>query len=106
MLRKQGSTCISTVSDASSLEGSEFSLQNTKKMHNFEGDSQSNIINEHYYNHGTMEYPIISQLRQNTEFSQKQMYARCNSVDELVFDRPRYKMVDARSNSVDDLSVI
>ncbi|XP_060586967.1 serine/threonine-protein kinase PLK4-like isoform X2 [Ruditapes philippinarum] len=105
MLRKQGSTCISTVSDASSLEGSEFSLQNTKKVLNFEGDSQPNSINEHYYHHGTMEYPINSQLRQNTEFSQKQMYARSNSVDELEFDRPRHKLVDARSNSVDDLDI-
>lgn len=103
MLRKQGSSCISAVSDASSLEGSEFSLQNTKKVLNFEGDSQPNSINEQYYHHDSREYPINTKMRQNAEFSQKQMYARSNSVDELEFDRPRHKVMDARSNSVDDL---
>ncbi|XP_053399578.1 serine/threonine-protein kinase PLK4-like isoform X2 [Mercenaria mercenaria] len=103
MLRKQGSTCISTVSDASSYDGSEFSLQNTKKVLNFEGDSQPNSISEQYYHNDSREYYSNTQSRENTEFTHKQMYGRSNSVDELEFDRPRHKVMEARSNSVDEL---
>lgn len=103
ILRKQTSSCLSAVSDASSYEGNEFSLQNTKKVLNFEGDSQPNSMNEQYYPHDTREYVSNSQSRQQADFSNRQMYNRSNSVDELEFDRPRHKMMEARSNSVDDL---
>lgn len=107
MKRKQSSMCTSAVSDASSLDGNEFSLQNTKKVLSFDGDSQSGSITDQHeqYSHQyeNREYVSNSQLRQNTDVNNRQLYARSNSVDELEFDRPRHKVMEARSNSMDDL---
>lgn len=105
MLRKQASTCLSALSDVSSHEGNEFSLQNTKKVLNFEGDSQPGSLNEQYYTHDNGEYVSNSHTRQQVDIANRQMCNRSNSVDELEFDRPKYKMMEARSNSVDDLDL-
>lgn len=103
-VRRQASTCISAVSDASSC--GEFSLQKTKKVLDFESVSQPTSLNEHYSHPGEVPVSVSQHSHTNSvsaEFSNQRMYARSNSVDELELDRPRHKAVAMRSNSCDDL---
>ena len=106
--RRQPPTCISAVSDVSSLDGGEFSLQNTKKVLSFNSESQPTSLTEHYSHpddiHGPVSHNHMHATNSgSTEFSNQRMYARSNSVDELEFDRPRHKAANMRSNSCDDL---
>ncbi|KAL4230044.1 Serine/threonine-protein kinase plk4 [Mactra antiquata] len=104
-IRKQTST-ISSLSEVSSYDGNEFSLQNTKKVLNFEGDSQPGSVNEQYAaNYSNRDYSSNIHYDNNSEQNAHRMYGRSNSVDELEFDRPKHKASEARSNSVDDLDM-
>ena len=95
-LRKQPSLC--TVSDVSSYDGTEFSLQNTKKVLNFETESQQYSLNEKY-SHELVNRDCArnNQFVEQTHFN---YYGRSNSVDELE-DRPRRNRNSNRSNSCD-----
>lgn len=102
-VRKHQPSCLSGISDVSSCDGHEFSLQNTKKVLSFEGDSQPGSLNEQFPHHYENREHMSLGYTRNTEINKQGMYARSNSVDELDFDRPRHKVAEARSNSVDDL---
>lgn len=102
--RRQPSTCISATSDVSSYDGG-FSLQNTKKVLNFESESQPSSLNEYYSHPSDFKEPVSHSYTNNVsaEFNNQRVYARSNSVDELEFERPRHKAANMRSNSCDDL---
>ena len=97
---------ISTVSDSSSHDGNEFSLQNTKKVLYFDPESNSHhgSLNEQYSHqeeHTEQHYHSFP-LRQ-ADNHHNYRYTRSNSVDELEMDRPQKAAAGARSNSVDDI---
>lgn len=94
---------ISTVSDASSYDGNDFSWQNTKKVLNFDSESQTNSLNENYSQSNEMEYVSKNHFKKPSEPNHFINYGRSNSVDELEADRARQRFQHARSNSVDDL---
>ena len=97
---------VSSVSDSSSQDGNEFSLQNTKKVLHFdpESDSRQASLNEQYshqYEHN--EGHRSHSLQQKQDYHHNYIYARSNSVDELEIDKTRKKVASGRSNSVDDI---
>ena len=99
-LRKQPSVC--TVSDVSSYDGTEFSLQNTKKVLNFESESQQSSLSDKY----SSELESRDCVRNHNLYGEQShfnAYGRSNSVDELEYDRPRRTRNTCRSNSCDDL---
>ncbi|XP_052791493.1 serine/threonine-protein kinase PLK4-like isoform X2 [Mya arenaria] len=104
---------ISGVSNASSYD--ELSLQNTKKVLNFDSDSQPTSLSEQFSHrsesssvrHTNISSELGQQQKYNisSELGQQQKYTRSNSVDELEFDRPRPKVSEMRSISCDVLDM-
>ena len=94
---------ISTISDSSSHDGNEFSLQNTKKVLYFdpESNSEHGSLNEQYSHHEGQHYHSLPQKQ--PDYHHNYRYTHSNSVDELEIDKPQKKVAGARSNSVDDI---
>jgi len=91
---------VSGLSNVSSIDGGDFSLQNTKKVLNFDSESQPASLSEQV-SHCSEKRPTNT----STEAAHSNLCVRSNSVDELEFDRPRQKARQMRSNSCDLLDV-